>query len=106
MKKFTRMMAICLSAILLLACIPAFAEAGGDKVKIVYMDWDSSISQRETEWKLFFERFPEYADKVEVEIVSGGSGEIDVLETVRITMSGPGRELLVNEDVKKAYLGT
>ena len=28
-----------------------------------------------------------------------------VLETGRITMSGPGRELLVNEDVKKAYLG-
>ena len=29
-----------------------------------------------------------------------------VLETGRITMSGPGKELLVNEDVKKAYLGT
>ena len=29
-----------------------------------------------------------------------------VLETGRITMSGPGKELLVNEDIKKAYLGT
>ena len=29
-----------------------------------------------------------------------------VLETGKITMSGPGAELLVNEDVKKAYLGT
>jgi len=29
-----------------------------------------------------------------------------VLETGRITLSGPGRELLVNEDVRKAYLGT
>ncbi|MBQ3372219.1 MAG: ABC transporter ATP-binding protein [Oscillospiraceae bacterium] len=29
-----------------------------------------------------------------------------VLETGKITMSGPGKELLVNEDVKKAYLGT
>ncbi|MDD3164403.1 MAG: ABC transporter ATP-binding protein [Oscillospiraceae bacterium] len=28
-----------------------------------------------------------------------------VLETGRITMSGPGKELLVNEEVKKAYLG-
>lgn len=28
-----------------------------------------------------------------------------VLETGRITLSGPGRELLVNEDVKRAYLG-
>jgi len=28
-----------------------------------------------------------------------------VLETGRITLSGPGKELLVNEDVKKAYLG-
>lgn len=29
-----------------------------------------------------------------------------VLETGRITMSGSGQELLVNEDVRKAYLGT
>ena len=29
-----------------------------------------------------------------------------VLETGRIGLSGPGRELLVNEDVKKAYLGS
>ena len=29
-----------------------------------------------------------------------------VLETGKITMFGPGKELLVNEDVKKAYLGT
>ena len=29
-----------------------------------------------------------------------------VLETGRITLSGTGRELLVNEDVKKAYLGS
>jgi branched-chain amino acid transport system ATP-binding protein len=28
-----------------------------------------------------------------------------VLETGRITLSGPGKELLANEDVKKAYLG-
>ena len=28
-----------------------------------------------------------------------------VLETGKITISGPGRELLTNEDVKKAYLG-
>jgi branched-chain amino acid transport system ATP-binding protein len=28
-----------------------------------------------------------------------------VLETGRITMSGPGRELMANEQVKKAYLG-
>ncbi len=28
-----------------------------------------------------------------------------VLETGRITLSGPGKELLKNEDVKKAYLG-
>ena len=29
-----------------------------------------------------------------------------VLETGRITLTGTGRELLVNEDVKKAYLGS
>ncbi len=29
-----------------------------------------------------------------------------VLETGRITLTGAGRELLVNEDVRKAYLGT
>ena len=29
-----------------------------------------------------------------------------VLETGRITLSGTGRELLSNEAVKKAYLGT
>ena len=29
-----------------------------------------------------------------------------VLETGKITMSGPGKALLVDEDVKKAYLGT
>jgi branched-chain amino acid transport system ATP-binding protein len=29
-----------------------------------------------------------------------------VLETGRITLSGPGKELLRNEDVKKAYLGS
>jgi branched-chain amino acid transport system ATP-binding protein len=29
-----------------------------------------------------------------------------VLETGKLTLSGPGSELLVNEDVKKAYLGT
>lgn len=29
-----------------------------------------------------------------------------VLETGRITMQGSGKELLNNEDVKKAYLGT
>lgn len=29
-----------------------------------------------------------------------------VLETGRITMQGSGKELLINEDVKKAYLGT
>ena len=29
-----------------------------------------------------------------------------VLETGRITMSGPGNELLTNENVRKAYLGT
>ena len=28
-----------------------------------------------------------------------------VLETGRITLSGPGRELMANEQVKKAYLG-
>ena len=28
-----------------------------------------------------------------------------VLETGQITMSGPGKELLQNDDVKKAYLG-
>ena len=28
-----------------------------------------------------------------------------VLETGMITMEGTGKELLVNEDVKKAYLG-
>ncbi len=28
-----------------------------------------------------------------------------VLETGRITLTGKGRELLVNEDVKRAYLG-
>ena len=29
-----------------------------------------------------------------------------VLETGKITLTGPGRELLANEDVKKAYLGS
>lgn len=29
-----------------------------------------------------------------------------VLETGRITLTGPGKELLANEDVKKAYLGS
>lgn len=29
-----------------------------------------------------------------------------VLETGRITMNGPGKELLKNEDIKKAYLGS
>ena len=29
-----------------------------------------------------------------------------VLETGKISLSGTGRELLVNEDVKKAYLGS
>ena len=29
-----------------------------------------------------------------------------VLETGRISLSGTGAELLANEDVKKAYLGT
>ena len=29
-----------------------------------------------------------------------------VLETGRITMTGSGAELLANEDIKKAYLGT
>ena len=29
-----------------------------------------------------------------------------VMETGRITLSGPGRELLKNEAVKKAYLGS
>ena len=29
-----------------------------------------------------------------------------VLETGLITLSGTGRELLVNEDVKRAYLGS
>ena len=29
-----------------------------------------------------------------------------VMETGRITLSGPGKELLVNESVKAAYLGT
>ena len=29
-----------------------------------------------------------------------------VMETGRITLSGTGKELLVNEDVKKAYLGS
>ena len=29
-----------------------------------------------------------------------------VLETGRITLTGSGRDLLKNEDVKKAYLGT
>ncbi len=29
-----------------------------------------------------------------------------VLETGRITLTGPGKELLVNEEVKKAYLGS
>ena len=29
-----------------------------------------------------------------------------VMETGRITLSGPGKELLTNESVKAAYLGT
>ena len=29
-----------------------------------------------------------------------------VMETGRITLSGPGRELMANEAVKAAYLGT
>lgn len=29
-----------------------------------------------------------------------------VMETGRVTMSGPGQELLANESVKAAYLGT
>ena len=29
-----------------------------------------------------------------------------VMETGRITMTGSGQELLVNEDVKNAYLGS
>ena len=28
-----------------------------------------------------------------------------VMETGRITMSGPGRELLANEQIREAYLG-
>ena len=90
-----RLLALVLSVIMMLSLLPIFASAeGGEKIKIVYMDWDSSIDQRETEWKLFFERFPEYADKVEVEIVTGGSGEINVLETVRkLYASGQTEEM-------------
>lgn len=92
MKKFSKFLALVLCILMVLPCIPATAET--EKVKIVYMDWDSSISQRETEWKLFFERFPEYADKVEVEIVSGGSGETNVLETIRkLVASGQKDEM-------------
>ena len=42
-----------------------------------------------------------------VEIPRGSKNKYEVdQETGRITLTGSGRDLLKNEDVKKAYLGT
>ena len=78
-----RTLALCLSIMMVLSLLPVFAHAEGDKIKIVYMDWDSSISSRITEWRIFMEANPDIAEKVEIEVVSGGNGEIDLLETMR-----------------------
>ncbi len=47
------------------------------------MEWDSGVDNAKTEWEVFLDTFPEYKDKVEIEVVTGGSGPIDIMETMR-----------------------
>lgn len=58
-------------------------SGSGDKVKITLMEWDSGVDNAVTEWEVFMDTFPEYKDKVEIEVVTGGSGPIDIMEMMR-----------------------
>ena len=58
-------------------------ESEDEKIKITLMEWDSGVDNAKTEWEVFLDTFPEYKDKVEIEVVTGGSGPIDIMETMR-----------------------
>lgn len=65
-----------------------------EKVTIKLMEWDSGVDNAKTEWDVFLDTFPEYKDKVDIEIVTGGSGPIDIMEMMRkMTASGEQEEM-------------
>ena len=70
------------------------AETADKKVKIQIMEWDSGVDNAETEFDVFMNTFPEYKDQVEFEVVTGGSGPIDIMETMRkLVASGEQEEM-------------
>lgn len=70
------------------------AETTDKKVKIQIMEWDSGVDNAETEFDVFMNTFPEYKDQVEFEVVTGGSGPIDIMETMRkMVASGEQEEM-------------
>ena len=70
------------------------AGASDEKVKIQIMEWDSGVDNAKTEFDVFLNTFPEYKDKVEFEVVTGGSGPIDIMETMRkMVASGEQEEM-------------
>ena len=101
MKK-RRIIAAVMSIVLaagLTACGGGEKDTGADtnsdeKVKITLMEWDSGVDNAKKEWEIFFDTFPEYKDKVDIEVVTGGSGPIDIMETMRkMLASGETEEM-------------
>lgn len=62
---------------------PEQDASSDEKVKITIMEWDSGVAHTNDEFNVFFETFPEYRDKVEIEVVTGGSGPEDIVATMR-----------------------
>ena len=71
---------------------PAEDSSNGEKVKITIMEWDSGVDHTGDEFDVFFETFPEYRDKVELEIVTGGSGPEDIVATMRKLVAASDEE--------------
>lgn len=102
MKNRKRLLAAALSAVMvvgLAACSgteksEGNTESSDEKVKIQIMEWDSGVDNAKLEWEVFMDTFPEYKDKVEVEVVTGGSGPIDIMEMMRkMAASGEQEEM-------------
>ncbi|MCI5699905.1 MAG: extracellular solute-binding protein [Lachnospiraceae bacterium] len=67
-------------------------EENTEKAIITIMEWDSGVDNAIKDFDVFFETFPEYKDKVEIEVVTGGSGPEDIMETMRKMMASGEQE--------------
>ena len=84
-KTLAMLLTICLVAM----CFSAFAD--GEKITMEMAVWNS-VETYEQLNTAFMEQFPEYADKVDIEVVIEGDGDAGVAQKMRLLL-GSGEEL-------------